>query len=144
METKTVFVVYSPYYEDVNDIYGVFDSKERMDEFLYRFKDRADDFEIREMALNPQFPGDKSRNPYCAPFYSDGRANLFIVYDPTETEKAMNNVHEVDELDGVPNCLTVYLLAETKDEARTEAIARMEKMVEKGAFTLTGELDMED
>lgn len=28
METKTVFVVCSPYYDGANDIYGVFDSKD--------------------------------------------------------------------------------------------------------------------
>ncbi|GGC42903.1 hypothetical protein GCM10011386_38990 [Parapedobacter defluvii] len=140
METKTVYIVYSPDYMDTTDIYGVFDSKERVDEFLNRFKDRVDELQIREMVLNPQFQGDKKRNPYCAILYKSGMAMLSVISNPADCDKAIKNEHEIIEIDGEPERLFCYFLAETRDQAWAEGMARMEKLVELGEFKLDGEI----
>src|SRR5690606_41888678 len=87
MNAKTVYIVHSPSYNDTTVIYGVFDLKERLDNFLDRFKDRIDDVEIKEMPLNPTFPGDKTRNPYCATLFRDGTAMLHIISNPTDSDR---------------------------------------------------------
>lgn len=144
IEAKTVFVVYSPDYMDTTYIYGVFDSKERVEEFLNRFKDRADDLEVREMTLNPHFQGDKNRNPYFATLLKDGTAMLSVTSNPADADRAIKDEYEIIEIDEEPSRVFYFFLAETRDRAWTESIARFEKLVELGEFKLDGEIRKED
>ncbi|GGC35842.1 hypothetical protein GCM10011386_29970 [Parapedobacter defluvii] len=95
---------------------------------------------IREMVLNPQFQGDKKRNPYCAILYKSGMAMLSVISNPADCDKAIKNEHEIIEIDGEPERLFYYFLAETRDQAWAEGMARMEKLVELGEFKLDGEI----
>ncbi len=144
MNAKTVYIVHSPSYSDTTDIYGVFDLKERLDDFLDRFKDRIDDVEIKEMSLNPTFPGDKTRNPYCAALFRDGTAMLHVTSNPTDSDRAIRDEYEIVELDGELSRVFYYLMAETREAAWTKAIARFEKLVELNEFRLNGEIRMEE
>lgn len=144
MNAKTVYIVHSPSYNDTTVIYGVFDLKERLDNFLDRFKDRIDDVEIKEMPLNPTFPGDKTRNPYCATLFRDGTAMLHIISNPADAYKAIKDEYEIVELDGELSRVFYYLMAETREAAWTEAIVRFEKLVELDEFCLDGEIRMEE
>src|SRR5690606_30355290 len=115
-----------------------------IDGFLNRFKDRADDLEVREMTLNPHFQGDKTRNPYSAALFKDGTAMLSVTSNPADVDRSIKDEYEIIEIDGEPSRIFYYFMAETRDHAWAEGIARFEKLVERGEFKLDGEIRREE
>lgn len=138
METKFIYLVYEKEMDGANDLYGVFDSEALAEAYVGRFKERLDLLEILKVAANPSLRGDKSRNPYGLSLRYNGETTVFPCYHPTETERAIDGEYTIFDAETAYPSLTLYLLAESTEEAWVLGKPRLEELVAMGIFRSQG------
>lgn len=63
MNNQTIYAVQARDWDDLDSVHAIFDSLEKAENFLARFKTKQD-LRIIDLILNPDFISDKNQDPY--------------------------------------------------------------------------------
>jgi hypothetical protein len=130
MNAKKIYMVVSETSQLIEEIYGIFDSKEKVEAFVSRFRDRLE-YEIIEQVLNPEYLTCKDKNPYAVDFKKTGDEPFEVLNCaciPLDEDVAAGRTSIKD------NRFTMFLLASSEEEAVTTARAKRDEIINKGEW----------
>lgn len=134
---KPLYIVKPRYNTSLDEIYAMFDSKTKLEEFIMRFKTRQKNMEVIIRTINPTFYTDKTSDPYYLAFdkITSLPKEIFLCYSPHMTEEAKLESYSIsfypgnDEQEGI---FIYQCFANDEKEAINKAIIKRDALIING------------
>lgn len=132
---------------EIEEIYAFFDSREKANNFLNRFKTCSKELEILEIPLNPEYIVNKLADPYRVTFQGDeNRASNCEIYDTIEyaaaAEKETYELSFFSDTDKYRATFDVMLFASSEQEAIAKGRKRRNEVIASGEWDIAHKQDI--
>lgn len=134
--TKSIFFVTPEEEENLNMCYACFDTYEKANDFLHRFKTNKH-LQIVEVELNPEYLRDKEQDPYFISINIKGNIpnNIYIADNLPDVDAAKDECYEFHyDFNLIPEdgLFFINLFAKDKTEALNKAISIRDSLIANG------------
>src|SRR5215217_761916 len=133
---KIYLVKYEEAFE-IHEVIAYFDSRDKAEEFLHRFKTSSEYCEIEEYPLNPKYITNKQADPFCISLVERDNEPFFITMHDylDEVEEAEREEYKFEFMHcGFVDIINIMLFASTEAEAVEKAIKKRDEIVASGEW----------
>ena len=136
---KEIFIVQPKDSNLLKDLYACFDSRDKIEPFVNRFKSPLANYQIIRLSINPPYLSNKSQDPYCICVGKYGLM-LYESYPADTIDEAEKALNEKSEIIFYPGCgiedgrFYMYLFADDEDDAFEKTIAARDAAIQKGEW----------
>lgn len=124
--------------DEIDQVLAYFDSKEKAEAFLNRFKTDTKRYEIVEMPLNPKYIVNKLANPYLITITGKKNKPISVkIFDIIEdVERAEKEDYLMNSSPGFINfgAIEIMLMATDKKDAKAKAIKKRDELIASGEW----------
>ncbi|MBC8988177.1 hypothetical protein H9X96_20680 [Pedobacter sp. N36a] len=137
--TNNIYIVKPIGFHEMEEIIAIFDSREKAENFIDRFKTRPIDLEIVEAPLNPEYIANKQADPYTVTLRENTNDPINLgINDLIEmAEAAAREEYDIFFYDGAERSQGVFnimLFSGTEQEALSRAIEKRDETVASGEW----------